>query len=691
MAEMTEPPEIDIGSAKRQGATVRTGDAADAKFWDAPVGDDPCQPTPVHGKVIEWSGRLRTAWKKLTRADREHDAIYESRRLTRRGGAVRAAGLRQLDLAGFDSTRLFVTTSIVDTFVARMAKRKAMPMFVVDDAEWSLKQRAQDCRRWLHGKLREASFDKLYPAIIRDASVRGDGVVYVDETDDDILIERVHRRELLVDPYEARQGAGAVRTMYRVRAVSRDSLIARFPHHAAAIRNAPPSIEPEVSTADWLASEGALGTRDTVDFVEAWHLSDDDCDDADDACTGRRAACIEGATLCYENWTTPRFPFARLTRYAPQDGFWGRGDVELLRSLQAMINQMVDDIGMNVSVTGKGVWITPPGIQPGQLVGYRPFHLEMPAGAQGRTEFYHPPPVSPATLDLLERFIGKAHELTGAAQWFSQGRSPLGAGASGVALDTQEDLLSDRHSVFEGGCSQFVVDVAQCLIDAARRCALRMKAAESGEDGEAYDEETDDGMEDGKTPPRKRKRTLPSAWLDKTGMHRFDWDSVAMEEEQYRLQIEPTSSIPSTRAGKLAWISEMIGKGVMPSSSAALLYDEPDVAHANRVQLAALKNVERMVELAGDPTKELPTPEEWHDLDALLVYCKAYYNRAQAENAPEEVQSRYRDLGDAALLIRDRGKQEPAVNPTAPPQPPGPPMGAPPGLDPMAAGMPPGM
>ena len=26
MAEMTEPPEMDIGSAKRQGATVRTGD-----------------------------------------------------------------------------------------------------------------------------------------------------------------------------------------------------------------------------------------------------------------------------------------------------------------------------------------------------------------------------------------------------------------------------------------------------------------------------------------------------------------------------------------------------------------------------------------------------------------------------------------------------------------------------------------
>lgn len=659
--------EVDIGAAKRQGATVRVTGEVDAKFWGAPVSDDPCVPTPVHGKVIEWATRLRNAWKRLARADREHDAIYESRRLTRRGGAVRLAGLRQLDLAGFDATRLFVTTSIVDTFTARMAKRKAMPMFVVDDAEWSLKQRAQDCRRWLHGKLREASFDKLYPAIIRDASVRGDGVVYVDETDDDILIERVHRRELLVDPYEARQGATAIRTLYRVRAVSRDSLIARFPHHAAAIANAPMSAEPEIPTSDWLATESAIGQRDTVDLVEAWHLPDDDCDDEDDACTGRRAVCVEGATLCYEAWSTPRFPFARLTRYAPQDGFWGRGDVELLRPLQVQINQMVDDIAMNVAVTGKGVWITPPGIQAGQLTGYRPFHLEMPAGAAGRLEYYHPPPVSPATLDLLERLIGKAHELTGAAQWFSSGRSPLGAGASGVALDTQEDLLSDRHAVFEGGCSQFVVDVAQCMIDAARRCARRLKEGDEASEG---------------------RKVLPAAWLDKTGMHRFDWDSVAMDEEQYRLQIEPTSSIPSTRSGKLAWVSEMIGKGVMPSSAAASLYDEPDVAHANRVQLAAMKNVERMVEIAGNPAEDLPTPEEWHDLDLLLTYCKAYYNRAQSEQAPEEVQARYRDLGDAALAMRDRGK--PPAPPAPDPTMAGAPMGVP-GPDPTAAGLPPGM
>lgn len=663
-----EPIEVDVGEAKRKGHAPRVLDAVDARFWLAAVSDDPERPTPVHGRVIEWSRRLRQAWQRLAEADREHDLIYESRQLMRRN--VRRSALTALQLAGFDTTRLFVTTSIVDTFVARMAKRKTMPQFVVDDAEYQLKQRAQDCRNWLHGKLREASFDKIYDSLIRDACVRGDGIVYVDETDDDIMIERVHRRELLFDPYEIERGPDAARTLYRVRAVSRDSLIERFPHAADAIDAAPSSAESYKFAGDWLAQSSLLGQRDTVDLVEAWHLPIECCDDDDEECDGRKAVCIDGATLSYCEWREARFPFARLSRYKSQEGYWSRGDVELLRGIQQTINRMVDDIAQNVAVTGKGVWITPPGIQPGQLSGYRPFQLEMPAGAAGRMEYYHPPPVSPATLDLLERWIGKAHELTGAAQWFAQGRSALGAGASGVALDTQEDLLSDRHAVFESACSQFVVDVAQCLIDAARRVAKRLK------------NDPDD---------RKMK---PSAWLDKQGMHRFDWDTVAMDEEQYRLQVEPTSAIPQSRAGKLAWISEMIAKGVMPSIAAASLYDEPDIAHANRIQLATLKNIERMVQIAGDPSLDLPTPEEWHDLDTFLVYCKAYYNRAQSEGAPEEVQARYRDLGDAVLALQAKAKPvAPSPPMSVPPDaaaiPPGAMAGAPP--DPMAAGLPPMM
>lgn len=660
-----EGAEVVLGGER---ATRRRPRDYDARFWLRPLPKKEGDPCDVHTVAFPWAEKLRDVWRPMATLDREHDAIYENRKL-RRGGQMHPA-MQRLEMSGFDSTRLFVTTSIVDTFTARMAARRTKTAFVVDDAEWSLKQRAQDFRRWLDGKQRDVAFDALYPEIINDACVRGDGVVYIDDADDDVFAERVHRSELLIDPYEARQGAAAVRTMYRMRAVSRDSLIAMFPGHADAIMSAPDaeSRAHDSMTADWLANEADVSRRDVVDLVEAWHLPSGDCDDEDDPNDGRKFAGLVNVTLCYREWRTPRFPFARLSRHKSKRGYWARGDVEALRGLQAMINRMIDDIAMNVAVTGKGVWITPPGIEPAQLVGYRPFMLTAPGGAGGRMEFYHPAPVGPATLDLLERCIAKAHDLTGAAQWFAQGRSPLGNGVSGVALDTAEDQLSARHSVFEQQCATFAVDTSQAFIDAAQRIARRMKDGEKGE----------------------RRRMKAATWLDKGTLQRIEWDDVSMEGNEYRLQAEPISAIPSTRGGKLAWISEMIAKGVIPSSQAATLYDEPDVAHANRVQLGAMKNVERMMDELGRPDRYPipPTPEEWHDLDLCVVYAKAYYNRAQAERAPEDVEVRYREFGDAAIALQSRAKAPPPDAAMPPPgmEPPAMPGGMPPPMiDPAAA------
>ncbi len=656
-AEETESEEgrdVAFGGDARNRRTPRD---LEARFWLTPLPKDDC-PCDVHTVAVPWADRLRNAWRRVAMVDREHDLIYENRRLRRAG--MPHPGIALLDMAGFDVTRLFVTTSIVDTFTARMAARRTKTAFVVDDAEWSLKRRAQDFRRWLDGKQRDTAFDATYVEIIRDACVRGDGVVYIDDSEDDVFAERVHRSELLIDPYEARQGPSAVRTVYRMRAVSRDSLIAIYPEHEEAILAAPEAIDRphDMLNADWLASEIDIGRRDVVDFVEAWHLPTHDCEDdaEDEDIDGRKFAGLVNATLCYQPWRTPRFPFARLSRYKPMRGYWARGDCELLRSGQTLVNRMVDDIAMNVAATGKGIMVTPMDIEPAQVTGYRPMHLKMAGGGRG-IEFVHPVPVGPVTLQLLETNIRQMYDLSGAAQWFSQGRSPLGNDVSGAALDTMEDQLSARHAVFEGQCSTFCVDAAQAFIDAAQRVARRLK---------------DD--------PKKR-RAKPAAWMDKGTMRQFNWDEVSLEGDEYRLQAEPISAIPTTRGGKLKWISEMLAKGVIPSDQAASLYDEPDVAHANRILLGAMKNAERIMEILGDETKEMPTPEEWHDLDLLVVYCKAYFNRAQAENAPPEVETRYREFGDAAIALRDKAKGAAAL-------PPGPPMDPaampPPGMDPAA-------
>lgn len=633
----------------------------EARFWLKPLPDDEDCACDVHTVAFPWAERLRDVWQNMASLDREHDLIYENRFLRRRGQMH--PGVAQLDLNGFDITRLFVTTSIVDTFTARMASRRTKTAFVVDDAEWSLKNRAQDFRRWLDGKQRDVAFDSLYAEIINDATVRGDGMVYIDDTDDDVFAERVHRDEILIDPYEARQGPSAVRSMYRMRAVSRDALIALFPDRQAEIMAAPDATTRPYDriASDWLANESGLGCRDVVDFVEAWHLPTSDCNEDDGKDGGGRVfAGLANVTLRYEEWRTPRFPFARLSRYKPKRGYWGHGDVERLRGLQLRINRMVDDIGMNIAVTGKAMFVAPPGLEPAEMVGVRPFVVTVPGGA-ATVQVYHPAPVGPATMQLLEWHITQAHNLTGAAQWFAQGRSPVGNGASGVAIDTMEDQLSARHAVFEQQCATFCVDASQAFIDAAQRVARRLKTGE----GES------------------KRKMKPAAWLDKGTLRQFEWDDVSLKGDEYRLQSEPISAIPSTRGGKLAWISEMIAKGVIPSSQAASLYDEPDVAHANRILLGAMKNVERMMEELGRPDRypDPPRPEEWHDLELALVYCKAYFNRAQAEHAPPEVETRYREFGDDVIRLQQMA--QPAT-PTLPAPGAAPPMPS----DPMAAGMP---
>jgi hypothetical protein len=647
---------------------------SDGRFWLEALPEDGEPLPPVHVKVVPWSKTLREAWAQLAQKDWEHDTIYENRAL--RASSRLIPGVRALDRMGFDTSRLFVTTSIVDTFTARIAKRKTMPMFVVDDSEWDLKQKAQDFRRWLHGKMLETGVDRLAPEIVNDACVRGDGVMYIDDGEDDLIVERVHRSELLADPYEAKQGAAAVRTIYRVRQVSRDSLCARFPDHALAIMEAPEAGGETVGRGgDYLADETKIGKRDVVDLVEVWHLPSDCPDDEDEVSDGRVAVCLEGLTLCYQEWRSPRFPFARLSRYKPKGGYWGRGDVELLRGQQAELNRMIADISMNIMVTGKGIWMTSAAaaIQPEQLSGYRPLILSIPGGAP-QPMFVHPPPVGQATIDLLERKIRYMHELVGAAQWSVQGKSPLGAGASGIAIDTMEDLLSDRHSVFESDYGHFRLDVAQAMLDAGQRLAARLKEASKG----------------------KKRKHFRATWMDKGATESLDWDDVALEGDSYRLQLEPVNFLPTTRAGKLAAVAELVKTGVFSQEVAADMFDEPDIAHHNRVERAPKKNCERMMQQIGRLDRPIPAVEEWHPLEMLLDSTKKYFNRAQAEGAPPEVETRFREFGDMVIATMELQKEKalaaappmPGGMPPGAPMPPGamPPPGMPP--DPMSAPMP---
>lgn len=660
------------------GQAVKEAAHGSSRWWDQKVSKGK-KPTSCHGDLVPYVKSLMTAWQQHDWFDRVHDRIYENRQLANLKRANAA-----LQSAGFDTSRMMVTRNIVDTFGSRFSRRRPMPMFVVDGAEWSLKRRAQAFRKLLWGKMAETETDRKSVEALKDACIRGTGVLYIDEGDDDVIVERAHRWELFVDPHEASAGEEAVRQMHRVRRVAKEVLLAMFPDAKQAINAAPASTsrQHESSSAEWASPTSGWSTSGVIDVYESWHLPS-----GGDAEDGRKAICIEGATLCFEEWDRPRFPFAILRRHRRQDAFWGQGDVELLAEDQADINRIARDIQRNIEVNGHMVILTneqQDATPVEKFTGRGPFRLKVKGDVNG-VKFVMPPAVNQSALQYLEFRIGKMHAFTGVSEWAAQGRSPLGNGVSGAALDTMEDIQSDRHAEFEQAYSHWRCDIAQRILDACRSVVKRRK-----EDAEAA-----------KKRGEKVKVEYGATWMQGGTLERLDWDSAAMEEDQYRLQIEPISYIPSTRAGKIAYAKELMQAGLLQRHHMLALFDEPDVAQHNKIELAPYNRALAVMEDLGDETKEAPMPEPHWDLELHLVFAKAYLQIAQNEKAPEEVLARYRDYVDAVMDAQEQA--QPPAAPGAPPMDPAaaaaaggmPPDAAMAGggmpMDPMGGGMPPGM
>ncbi|MBP9862667.1 MAG: hypothetical protein KBD62_32235 [Kofleriaceae bacterium] len=632
---------------------------------------------PCHEKAISYGQWLRQILRAAHRRDRIAERIYE-------GSSLRGlqTAVEQLRNVGVPPARLNVAKSVIDTVVARLGKRRAMPSFDIVDADWSLKLKAKKYRKWLLGKMSDTEFDRLSPLALRAGCIARAGFTSIAAVDDDVVAEEMYSDELLIDPREAQYGRPW--QAMRVRRVARDWLLDQYGEDestTAAIKMAPMSQRNEWDTLDAGESMGRMvDLSGYVDVYEAWRLPSGDCDadDADDH-AGRHAICIQGATLLCEAWLRPRFPFAVYRYDAPVRGWWGRGLIDGLADLQERINAIVRDIQQNLEVGGKLIVFEQEAMASPveMLTGSRPFRYKYRGSKP--PEFHAPNAVSGSQVEMLQFFIKQAYDLPGTSQAMATSRSSLGLNASGVALDTQYDIESERLSAQEANYANYRLDAARCYIDAARDIA-RAKEREKG---------------------RKRSSVAMSHYSVGGKMERLDFVDVALEDDDYKLRLEPVNFIPDTRAGKLAAVQELSKAGIIPAWMAGALFDEPDMARANKVLFAAFHNLERIMECLAEPDEDMGElmPETFHDLAMAKIMGRAYYNVHQAEGAPDEVLERFRTWIQAVLDLQAEQKKQEASEmapvgpdvggpmPVTPMGPPGMPA-QPPGVPPVP-GMPP--
>ena len=604
------------------------------EFWyRAAIGD-----ATVHRKVVAFGVSLRALYSNAHKRIRVLERLYEGTEYRRY-----AAAIQVLQQQGFNAARLNASKSVVNTLVSRLSKDRPMPSFVVNDADWSLKRRARQYRKFILGEMLENQFDELRREALLDGTALGNGFTRIDDSGDGdrVFAERVLREELLFDPRECKYSQP--RNPIRVYRVARDRLGEMYPDFAKQIANAPASAaRPQEELDD---ETRMLSLDDYVDVWEAHHLPIGDGDD-----TGRHALCIDGATLCYETWDSPRMPYAMYRHEKPRRGLWARGLMWDLKDIQHRVNCIVRDIQLNVSATGRGFFLQreDSAIPVEMLASWQPFSIKYKAAPP---QWQAPQPFHGAQLEALKFFVDQMYELTGVSQAAAQSRSSLGPGASGVALDTQYDIDSERFAMQEAQLADYSMQAARLFIDASKRCAKRRKAMEG----------------------TKRSKAYVTSWVHRDAIEQLEHDDVALEDKDYKLQLEPINSLPTTRGGKLSEVGQLAQAGIIPQWLVQALFDEPDLMRASRITLGAFYNAERKMELLADPDKPMPVPMPYNDLELELKMTVAYLNYSEAENAPPEVIDRYvqyMDMVQAAIDKKNAATMPPGgAGPGAPPMP----------------------
>jgi hypothetical protein len=164
--------------------------------------------------------------------------------------------------------------------------------------------------------------------------------------------------------------------------------------------------------------------------------------------------------------------------------------------------------------------------------------------------------------EQLEYYIQKAYEMVGISQLSSQSVNPLGANASGAALQSMENIESTR---FETQLNQVVrayVDLAKILIDII---------------------------------PEDQAILPPEA--NRSG---FKWRDVKKQAALINIQYSAQTMLSKDPATRLNQIMQLSQIGIIPQSKIGRFLDQPDLNEVYSLATAAQDAVDKVIQLAID-------------------------------------------------------------------------------------------
>lgn len=507
-----------------------------------------------------------------------------------------------------------VIKACIDTLLSKIGTQKPRPLFLTEGGNWSNKRQAQYLTQYMDGWFEEQEvYYDAGPMSFRDGAIFGTGGVKLlpNAEKSAIKCEKVFMPEIVVDDVEGMYGKP--RQLHQVKTMFREVVKSWFPTKAdrekrRMIDSAKSHIEPQAGDSNTSA--------DMIEVVESWHLPS-----GPGAKDGKRVLSIENCTLHAEGWDKPYFPFV-FRRYSPRIlGFYGQGLAEELTGIQLEINKYLLRIqeAFHLLCTPQ-VWLEYASKAIKQEIDNRIGGIKY---YQGRPPVFVSPNAFPAEVyNHLENMVRKAFEMSGVSLLSATSQKPTGVTAS-VALETLQDVETERFALTEEHNNQFYMRIADMVIDMTGELA-------------------------------KENPDLSVKARDRSYMRRIKWSDVKMDKDSYIMRRYPTNLLPSQPAGKYQRIVDMMQTGMLDKQDAYALMDYPDLKQVTKLNIAPREIVMKTIEQILDG-KEYDAPTPAYDLEFAKKTAQLAHLDAKLEGAPEAIlqklldfQSDIQDLIDLA-------------------------------------------
>ena len=340
---------------------------------------------------------------------------------------------------------------------------------------------------------------------------------------------------------------------------------------------------------------------------------------------------VNSEELCRSKITYTCAPFSFIWYHPPVRGFKSTSLVDAQIRTQEQIDELSDKLHSALSLTPANTAFVPKGSDVktsmlsnriGEIVEYNPIQ-----GLATPVTIATPAAIHPQYVQSLEKFIQLGYEMEGISQLSASSKKPGGL-SSGVALQTIEDIESERHEVIVENYKRFLMDDARIAI-------------------EVFPEDAD---------------ILPN----KSGRASIPWKAIKKERESFSIQFAATNFLSRDPQTKMEQIEKLISMKFITPPMASDYLDLPDQN--------AVDNIIGSSYQAGERTIERAITEDVYDIPPTLDYTMLFQQICTLYNVLDSQDEDRKTLERLAKLLKvcqEKIKEvEIAQNPPPPAPPP---------------------